>query len=47
MNKEQKLRAGTCNSIPRILEEGKLELHEEWQWMNGDCSSGTSVLEEI
>lgn len=30
-----------------LHQDGKLELHEEWQWMNGDCSGGSSVLEEI
>ena len=27
-----------------LRDDGKLELHEEWQWLNGDKSSGTSVL---
>ena len=26
--------------------DGKLELHEEWQWLNGDKSTGSSILVE-
>lgn len=34
------------DSIPNILENGKIELHEQWQWLNGDKSNGSSLLEE-
>lgn len=46
MNNQNQMRVGKCHSIPRILENGKIELHEQWQWLNGDCSEGSSVLEE-
>ncbi|SEJ46089.1 hypothetical protein SAMN05192553_10472 [Cyclobacterium xiamenense] len=38
---------GTCRSTPEILANGKIRLHEKWQWTSGDESSGESVLEEF
>lgn len=29
-----------------ILKNGKLELAEKWQWLNGDKSDGESVIVE-
>jgi hypothetical protein len=29
------------------LPNGRLRLHEEWQWTNGDLSKGRSIVEEI
>lgn len=46
-NKEGLLMTGICHSVPQVLENGKLRLHERWQWTCGDRSHGTSVLEEI
>ena len=40
------LRTGTCRSIPERLADGRLRLHETWQWTSGDGSAGTSTLEE-
>ena len=41
------LRTGTCLSVPELLPDGRLRLHETWQWTSGDRSAGTSTLEEI
>ena len=46
LNKDSQVRIGKCHSIPRILENGKIELQEKWQWLNGDMSSGESVVVE-
>lgn len=46
MNEQNQMRVGKCHSIPNKLENGKIELHEQWQWINGDKSNGSSVLEE-
>ena len=46
LNKKMEVRIGKCHSTPHILENGKIELHEVWQWLNGDLSKGTSVLIE-
>ena len=41
------LMTGKCRSRPEVLENGKIRLHERWQWTCGDRSKGTSILEEI
>lgn len=46
INEENQVRIGKCHSIPHILENGKLELHEVWQWLNGDKSKGVSTIVE-
>lgn len=47
LNKDDKIRIGKCRSVPHVLENGKIELHEKWQWLNGDLSCGESVVEEM
>lgn len=46
LNKDGEVRIGKCHSIPEILENGKMKLQEKWQWLNGDLSSGESVVIE-
>ncbi len=46
INNQKELRIGICHSVPEVLENGKIELHEKWQWMNGDKSEGVSVVVE-
>lgn len=41
------IRTGLCHSRPERLPDGRLRLHESWQWTNGDHSAGSSVLEEL
>ena len=47
VNSRGELMTGTCLSTPELLPDGRLRLHENWQWTSGDLSSGVSVLEEI
>ena len=47
INLQNQIRVGKCHSIPQILGDGKIELCEEWQWLNGDMSKGSSVIREI
>jgi GNAT superfamily N-acetyltransferase len=47
INKQGQQRIGKCHSVPHTLENGKLELHEDWQWLNGDKSIGSSIIVEI
>ncbi|WET68819.1 n-acetylglutamate synthase [Sphingobacterium sp.] len=35
------------SSTPEILPDGRIRLHEEWRWTNGDLSVGKSTIEEI
>lgn len=46
LNKDRQVRIGKCHSIPNIMENGKIALQEKWQWLNGDLSSGESVVVE-
>lgn len=46
VNKKGKLMTGKCRSKPEILTNGKIRLHETWEWTSGDCSKGISILEE-
>lgn len=41
------LMTGICQSHPEILSNGKIRLHESWQWTSGDWSKGESIVEEI
>lgn len=47
INEKGELMTGICNSTPELLENGKIRLHEKWQWTTGDNSEGNSILEEI
>lgn len=41
------LKTGTCRSVPELLEDGRLRLHESWRWTSGGEGSGSSVVEEV
>lgn len=47
LNAKGVLMTGKCVSTPEILENGKIRLHEKWQWTCGDFSAGESIIEEI
>ncbi len=47
VNKAGTIMTGICNSTPEQMSNGKIRLHESWQWTSGDQSKGTSILEEI
>ncbi|WP_405411938.1 n-acetylglutamate synthase [Maribacter sp. Asnod1-A12] len=47
VNTKGELMTGSCVSKPEIMDNGKLRLHETWQWTSGDYSKGNSILEEI
>ncbi len=44
---EGAIMTGKCKSRPEVMDNGKIRLHERWQWTCGDRSKGTSILEEI
>lgn len=46
VNKEGRMMTGMCKSRPEILENGKIRLHESWEWTSGDKSAGQSIVEE-
>ena len=47
VNGQGELMTGICRSTPEILPDGRVRLHEEWQWTSGDQSRGSSILIEI
>jgi hypothetical protein len=38
-------KSGRCQSRPELLPDGRLRLHERWQWTDG--GEGTSIVEEV
>lgn len=46
ININREIKIGKCHSVPHITDGGKIELHEEWQWLNGDKTEGSSILVE-
>ena len=47
VNDQGQLMTGICFSKPEILENGKIRLHETWEWTSGDKSKGKSIIEEF
>ena len=47
VNSAGELMTGVCQSKPEILENGKIRLHETWEWTSGDMSRGESIIEEV
>ncbi len=47
INIRGELMTGICVSTPEFVDDGRLRLHETWQWTSGTQASGESVLEEF
>ncbi len=47
VNDKGELMTGRCRSSPELLPNGKIRLHESWEWTSGDQSKGQSVIEEL
>jgi hypothetical protein len=47
INSKGQIMTGICKSRPELLHNGKIRLHENWQWTSGDNSSGYSIIEEV
>ena len=47
VNTKGQLMTGMCRSTPEQLLNGKIRLHEEWQWTSEDGSKGKSIIEEL
>lgn len=41
------LKSGYCASTPELLSNGKIRLHENWQWTYGGEGNGESIVEEM
>jgi hypothetical protein len=47
VNLKGELMTGICYSKPEMNKNGKIKLHESWEWTSGDKSYGKSILEEF
>lgn len=47
VNVRGELMTGICHSTPEFLVDGRIRLHEQWEWTSGNQSSGQSVIEEV
>ncbi|MBI9070935.1 MAG: hypothetical protein JEY94_05020 [Melioribacteraceae bacterium] len=47
INLDGDLMVGKCLSTPEALSDGRLRMIEEWKWLCGDKSIGTSELMEV
>ena len=47
INTEGRIKTGQCFSKPVLLDNGKIQLHETWEWLSGDNGGGNTVIEEI
>ena len=41
------IKTGRCLSQPEILVDGRIRLHERWQWTEGSTAAGESIVEEV
>ena len=47
INQKGEMMTGECRSVPELLIDGRIKLHEKWQWTCGDYSKGESAVEEL
>lgn len=47
VNTKNEIRGGKCVSTPEILEDGRIRLHENWEWLDAEDSKGKSIIEEV
>lgn len=47
INDNGAIMTGLCKSIPELMANGKIRLHESWEWTSGDRSKGQSIIEEL
>jgi len=47
INQHDVFKFGHCISTPKVMANGKLQLHEKWKWDCDDYSEGESIIEEV
>ena len=47
MTRDGEIHSGKGRSRPETLSNGKLRLHEVWEWTCGKDGKGTSIVEEM
>ena len=41
------IRSGRCLSTPEVLADGRVRLHEAWEWTEGGVGAGRSAVEQV
>jgi hypothetical protein len=41
------LKTGRCRSRPERLPDGRLRIHEDWEWTGGAQGTGASTVDEV
>ncbi|WP_179134089.1 n-acetylglutamate synthase [Halobacillus massiliensis] len=47
INTSNEIRGGKCISTPVIKNDGSIELHERWQWLDEEQTEGESIIKEV
>ena len=47
VNRSNEIKGASGTSVPHFNSEGKIELHEEWQWLDHDQTKGKSITREV
>ena len=47
LSEDRTFKTGKCTSTPEILPNGKIRLHEKWEWTSGIEGEGESIIEEV
>lgn len=47
VNNKNEIRGGKCISTPKILFDGRIQLSEEWEWLDFEATKGNSIIEEV
>lgn len=47
VNTANEIRGGKCKSTPKLTPDGKIELHEKWQWLDKEQVKGESLIREV
>lgn len=47
VNIRNEIRGGECVSTPKILDDGRIRLYENWKWQDAEETEGNSIIEEV
>jgi hypothetical protein len=47
LTRDGAFKSGRCSSRPELLPDGRVRVHERWQWTDGAEGEGVSMIEEV
>ena len=47
INQNFQIMTGRCTSVPTLLDDGRIQLKESWEWTSGQQGSGSSIVVEV